>query len=113
MKKLVEFENVEREEQKIFEKEISDVKLNSGKVFTNYDSNIIMKKSYNPLKVNCKIYEREGLPMKYEVLDVVKKLNEKYNKKHSLLLKMIEECEELEYDIVSAEKIIDEFYFLE
>jgi len=40
------------------------------KVITNNKCDNIIKKDYKPLKVNCKIYEREGLFMK-ETKDVI------------------------------------------
>lgn len=45
-------------------------KKNAKNVFTKKESNDIIKKDYNPLKVNKKIYERgSGLLMKNEVLE--------------------------------------------
>ena len=77
------------------------------RVFTKNQKNTIIKKNYNPLEVN-KITE-EGLFMKGEILKVVEKLSEKYNKKESLLLKMIEKCDIFGYNIKETEKLIEEF----
>lgn len=46
------------------ENEIKKVAKEKRKVFTKKESNNIIKKDYDPLKVNYKIYEREGLFMK-------------------------------------------------
>lgn len=47
------------------------------KVFTNDESNNIIKKDYDPLKVNCKIYEREGLFMEEKEIVLKEKKNSK------------------------------------
>jgi len=90
---------------------MKDVVLNEEnmkKVFTKKKGKDIMKKNYNPLKVNYKIYERgsELLNMKREVLKIAKTLSKKYNRKEELLLKMIQKCNEMGYSI----KSIEEFY---
>ena len=55
------------------------LKNSQEKVFTNEEMNIIIKKDYNPLKVNYKIYKRGGLFMKgtkeVELEEVMKELN--------------------------------------
>lgn len=54
------------------------VEKNAKKVFTKKESNDIIKKDYNPLKVNKKIYERgSGLLMEDKVLlsEVTEELN--------------------------------------
>ena len=53
------------------------VEKNLKKVFTKEESNNIIEKDYDPLKVNCKVYESEGLFMK-GTKDVV--LDEKMKK---------------------------------
>lgn len=90
---------------------MEDVEKNLTKnIFTKKEKNIIINRNYNPLKVNCKlIYEREGLYVKGEILDVVKKLSGKYNKKEVLLLEMIEKSKMFGYNIEETEKLIKEF----
>lgn len=77
------------------------------KVFTEKERNSKIKKDYNPLKVNYKIYERgSGLYMESEKLIIAKQLSKKYNKKEELILKMIEKCNEIGCSI----KNIEEFF---
>lgn len=91
------------------EKNIKNVK----KGFTKGESNIIIKKDYNPLEVNYKIYKRgSGLFMENETLSIVKKLSNEYNKKEVLILEMMKKCKEMGYDIQSCRKLINEFYML-
>lgn len=79
-------------------------------VFTKKEKNNIINEKYNPLKVNFKlIYEREGLCVKGEILDVVKKLSTKYNKKEVLLLEMIEKSKMFGYNVKDIEELIKEF----
>lgn len=82
---------------------------NSKNIFTNNKCNNIMNKDYNPLKVNCKIYESEGLFMEGEIFNVVKKLSKKYNKKEMLILEMIKKCKMFGYNIKETERLIKEF----
>ncbi len=51
--------------------------LNEEKAFTKKESNDIIRKDYNPLKVNYKIYKRgSGLFVKNETLkEIIKDLN--------------------------------------
>lgn len=59
-------------------KEIRNVKKYGEKVFTKERRNSRIKKNYNPLKVNYKIYKRgSGLYMENEILsdEVIEKLN--------------------------------------
>lgn len=80
------------------------------KLFTKEEKNIIINEKYNPLKVNFKlIYESEGLCVKGEILDVVKKLSTKYNKKEVLLLEMIEKSKMFGYNVKDIEELIKEF----
>lgn len=44
------------------------------KLFTNDKCNNIISKDYNPFKVNCKIYESEGLSMKDEEDIILKEM---------------------------------------
>lgn len=83
---------------------------NAKNVFTKKESNDIIKKDYNPLKVNYKIYERgSGLFMEDEELNVAKKLSKKYNKKVIVVLNMINKCKMFGYDIKKCEKLVKEF----
>lgn len=85
------------------------IKKYTKKVFTKKKVNNIINTVYNPLKVNCKIYEREGLCMGDEVLNTIKRLSKKYNKKEELLLKMIEKCKMFGYNMKESELLIEEF----
>lgn len=89
-------------------KEIRNVKKYGEKVFTKERRNSRIKKNYNPLKVNYKIYKRGSglLSMKSVVLKKAKTLSKKYNRKEELILKMIEKCNKMGYNI----KSIEEFY---
>lgn len=91
---------------------MKNVEEKSEKIFTKNEKNIIISKDYNPLKVNYKIiYKRRGgLFMKGEVLNVVKKLSKKYNKKEKIIFEMIEICKELGYNIRESEVLIEEFF---
>lgn len=79
-----------------------------GKVFTKNDVKGIIKKNYNPLKVNEKIYEKgsELLSMEDAKIGTIKKISKRCNKKTVLIIKMIEKCNEMGYSI----KSIEEFY---
>lgn len=54
---------------------LDQVRKNKRKVFTKRTSNSKIKKNYNPLKVNCKIYKRKGglYRMEKEILEEIKK----------------------------------------
>jgi len=54
------------------------VEKNLKKVFTKEESNNIIRKKYNPLNKDCKIFEREGLDMKEKDIvleEVIEQLN--------------------------------------
>lgn len=80
-------------------------------VFTKKKRNNIIKKDYNPLKVNYDlIYEREGILMcNNVVLDETKKLSKKYNKKEKVILKMFELGINNGCDVDEIKKMISEF----
>ncbi len=102
----MEKENKRTDSKKFFIERIEE----NQKLFTKNECNNIMKKDYNPLKVNCKIYESEGLFMESEINNVIKKLSKENNKKEMLILEMIKKCKEDGYDIQKSQKIINEFY---
>lgn len=81
------------------------------KVFTKNRGKDIISKNYNPLRVNYNlIYEREGLFMDNNiVLEEVKELSKKYNKKENLFLKMFDEGIKKGFNINEIRKTIDEF----
>ena len=66
------------EREEFFMKEKNERKNLKGrikenqKLFTNNECSNIISKDYNPLKVNCKIYESEGLFMESEINNVIK-----------------------------------------
>ena len=59
------------------------------KLFTKNKIIIIMKKNYNPLKVNCKsIYEREGLVMKKTNDIILEEIRKELNWKQKIVTKL-------------------------
>lgn len=80
------------------------------KVFTNEERNIIIRKEYNPLTVNCKNYERGGLFMektKEGVLNkLAKTLSKKYNQREEFITLLIKIC--LDFEIKDY-KVIEKF----
>lgn len=89
-------------------RKVRKVRKDEEKVFTKKKVSNTIRKNYNPLKVNYKIYKRGSglLSMKSEVLKKVKTLSKKYNRKEQLILKMMEKCNKMGYNI----KSIEEFY---
>ena len=64
------------------------VEEKNQKAFTKKESNNIIKKDYNPLKVNYKIYEREGLFMR-ETKDVlIKDIEKELNWREKIIVKL-------------------------
>ena len=82
------------------------------KLFTKKESKVTIRKNYNPLKVNYKIYERgSGLCMENIVLNNLKKeLNLKNGTKEKVVEILFQKCKELNYNIDESKEIIIEFY---
>lgn len=72
---------------------------NCKKAFTNDERNIIIKKDYNPLKVNYKIYKRgSGLFMKEKNI-ILSKNTKELNLKDKIIIKLFSKTFIKVYDI--------------
>lgn len=82
-----------------------------GKIFTNKEKHIIIAKDYSHLKANYKlICKRYRVLMNNNtILNVVKELSKKYNKKEKLILKMFEIGIKSGHNVKEIKTKIEEF----
>lgn len=93
-------------------KNVAEVEKNERKVFTEKKGNSRIRKNYNPLKVNCKIYRRrDGLykMKKVKLNEAKKEISSKYGIKEKVVAILFEKCKKENYTINESKRLIVEF----